>query len=86
MAFDGSALWLLTGRGKLVRVDWSSKTVLVSHDVNPFGISKVKGLAFGAGEFFVVDGEDPNLIHVLRFGTRAKIGWWRGGGESLSCG
>ena len=86
MAFDGSALWLLTGRKKLVRVEWSSKAVSASHDVHPFGISKAKGLGFGAGEFFVVDGNDPNLIHVLRFGRRAKIAWWRGGGQSLSCG
>jgi len=86
MAFDGRSLWLLTGREKLVRVDWSSKTVLESYDVLPFGIANAKGLAFGAGEFFVVDGNAPNLIHVLRFGTPGRRAWWRGGGPSLSCG
>jgi hypothetical protein len=86
MAFDGSALWLLTGRERLLRIDWGSKAVGVSYDVSPFGISKAKGLGFGGGELFVVDGNAPNLIHVLRFGTRARIAWWRGGGDSLSCG
>jgi hypothetical protein len=86
MAFDGSSLWLLSYRKKLVQVDWNSKAVVKSYDVAPFGISKAKGLGFGAGEFFVVDGDFPNLIHVLRFGTPAKIAWWRGGGRSLSCG
>ena len=86
MAFDGRSLWLLTSREKLVHVDWAAKEVVRSYDVTPFGISKPKGLAFGAGEFFVVDGDYPNLIHVLRFGTRGRLAWWRGGGPSLSCG
>ena len=86
MAFDGASLWLLTGRKQLVQVYWDSKAVIESYDIAPFGIGKAKGLAFGEGEFFVVDGDYPNLIHVLRFGTRAKISWWRGGGQSLSCG
>ena len=85
MAFDGSSLWLLTGRKKLVRVDWSAKAVMESYDVLPFGISRAKGLGFGAGEFFVVDGNAPNLIHVLRLGTPGRRAWWRGGGPSLSC-
>ena len=86
MAFDGSSLWLLTGREKLVHVEWSTKTVMESYDVLPFGVSQAKGLGFGAGEFFVVDGNAPNLIHVLRLGTTANKPWWRGGGPSLSCG
>ena len=86
MAFDGSSLWLLTARKKLVHVDWAAKAVTGSYDVAPFGISTAKGLGFGAGEFFVVDGDHPNLIHVLRFGTRGRLAWWRGGGPSLSCG
>jgi hypothetical protein len=86
MAFDGNSLWLLTGREELVQVDWNSKSVVKSYDVAPFGISKAKGLGFGEGEFFLVDGDYPNLIHVLRFGTPAKLAWWRGGGQSLSCG
>jgi hypothetical protein len=85
MAFDGRSLWLLTGREKLVRVDWESQAVVGSYDVAPFGISKTKGLAFGAGEFFVVDGNAPHYIHVLRFGIRGRKAWWRGGGPSLSC-
>ena len=86
MTFDGSSLWLLTGRKKLVHVDWAAKEVVGSYDVEPFEISKPKGLGFGAGEFFVVDGDPPNLIHVLRFGRRGRLAWWRGGGPSLSCG
>jgi hypothetical protein len=86
MAFDGSSLWLLTGREKLVHIDWAAKEVVGSYDVEPFGIANAKGLAFGAGEFFVVDGNAPNLIHVLRFGTPGRRAWWRGGGPSLSCG
>lgn len=86
MAFDGSSLWLLTGGKKLMQVDWESRTEVKRYDVAPFGISKPRGLGFGAGEFFVVDGNHPNLIHVLRFGTPAKLAWWRGGGPSLSCG
>jgi hypothetical protein len=86
MAFDGSSLWILTGGKELVQVDWSSKEVVGSYDIAPFGISKAKGLTFGEGEFFVVDGDPPNLIHVLRFGRRAGTAWWRGGGQSLSCG
>ena len=86
MAFDGRSLWLLTNREKLVHVDWAAKEVVGSYDVTPFGISRPKGLAFGAGEFFVVDGSHPNPIHVLRFGTRGRRAWWRGGGPSLSCG
>jgi hypothetical protein len=30
----------------------------------------------GRSEFFVVDGDHPNLIHVLRFGTPKKVAWW----------
>jgi hypothetical protein len=86
MAYDGSSLWLLTSGKKLMQIDWSSRTVVKVYDVAPFGISKAKGLGFGAGEFFVVDGDYPNLVHVLRFGTLAKLAWWRGGGQSLSCG
>ncbi len=85
MAFDSRSLWLLTGREKLVRVDWEAKAVMESYDVAVFGISKAKGLGFGAGELFVVDGNAPNFIHVLRFGTRGRKAWWRGGGPSLSC-
>ena len=73
-------------REKLVQVDWSSRATLSIHDLVPFDISKAKGLALGGGEFFVVDGDRPSLIQVLRFGRRAKIAWWRGGGLSLSCG
>jgi len=86
MAYDGSSLWLLTLRKKLVQVDWNAKQVVGSYDVAPFEIAGPKGLAFGAGEFFLVDGNDPHLIHVLRFGTRGRRAWWRGGGPSLSCG
>jgi hypothetical protein len=86
MAFDGSSLWLLTARKNLVRVDWNAKAVMESYDVAPFGISRAKGLGFGEGEFFVVDGSAPNLIHVLRLGTPGRMAWWRGGGPSLSCG
>jgi hypothetical protein len=86
MAFDGTSLWLLTDDKRLRQVDWKSRTLVKVYDVAPFGISKAKGLGFGAGEFFVVDGDYPNRIQVLRFGTPAKIAWWRGGGQSLSCG
>ena len=85
MAFDGRSLWLLTGREKLIHVDWEASAVVGSYDVAGFGISKAKGLGFGVGEFFVVDGNAPNLIHVLRFGTPGRKAWWRGGGPSLSC-
>jgi hypothetical protein len=86
MAFDGSSLWILTDRKRLLQVNWDTKAVVGNHDIAPFGISKAKGLGFGEGEFFIPDGDPPNLIHVLRFGTLAKISWWRGGGQSLSCG
>jgi hypothetical protein len=86
MAFDGRSLWVLTHGQKMVQVEWDSKAVVASYDVAPFEISEAKGLGFGAGEFFVVDGDAPNFIHVLRFGTRKKLGWWRGGGQSPSCG
>jgi hypothetical protein len=85
MAFDGSSLWLLSNQETLIHVDWEAKATMGSYDVAPFGITKAKGLGFGAGEFFVVDGNEPNLIHVLRFGTRGRKAWWRGGGPSLSC-
>jgi hypothetical protein len=85
MAFDGGSLWLLTSGKKLMQVDWSTRTAVDVYDVAPFGISKAKGLGFGAGEFVVVDGDYPNRVHVLRFGTPAKMAWWRGGGQSLSC-
>jgi hypothetical protein len=86
MAFDGGSLWLATAHDMLVRVDWKTKRVTERFDVRPFGVSAAKGLAFGAGEFFVVDGNAPNLIHVLRFGAPGRRAWWRGGGPSLSCG
>jgi hypothetical protein len=57
MAFDGSALWLLTGREKLVASSGARRRFRRAR--RPFGISKAKGLGFGAGEFFVVDGNDP---------------------------
>jgi hypothetical protein len=85
MAFDGSSLWLLTHIKKLVQIDWESKAALMTLDIAPFGISKAKGLGFGAGEFFVVEGDRPNPIHVLRFGAPAKTSWWRGG-EPHACG
>jgi hypothetical protein len=85
MAFDGRSLWLLTNRERLLRVDWEARAMLETYDVAIFEISKAKGLGFGAGEFFVVDGNAPNYIHVLRFGIRGRKAWWRGGGPSLSC-
>jgi hypothetical protein len=82
MATSGGFLWILTQDMKLAKVDWRSRQELEVYDLAPLGFSKVKGLAYGRGSFFVVEGDRPNPIQVLRFAqvqgmTRAAfLGGW----------
>lgn len=82
MASFGAYVWILTQNKQLAKVDWSQKQELESHDLGPIGFSKVKGLTYGRGSLYVVEGDRPNPIHVLRFGevkgtTRAAfLGGW----------
>lgn len=84
LASFGAYVWVLTQDMRLAKVDWSRKEQLEVHDLRPLGFSKVKGLAFGRGELFVVEGDPPNPVYVLDYGqvkgaTRATFmgGWPR---------
>jgi hypothetical protein len=63
-------------------VDWGAKKEVENHDLEPLGFSKVKGLTYGRGAFYVVEGDEPNPVQVLQFGevkgtTRAAfLGGW----------
>jgi hypothetical protein len=82
LAHAGPYLWILTQDMKLAMVDWAQKEERSVYDLQPLGFSKVKGLAYGRSSFFVVEGDAPNPVQVLRFGevqglTRATyLGGW----------
>ena len=66
LASFGAYLWILTTDNQLAKVDWSRKEEVERHDLTPIGFSRVKGLALGRGELFVVEGDHPNPVQVLR--------------------
>ncbi len=82
IASFGAYVWILTQNMQLAKVDWNRKQEAESHDLEPIGFSKVKGLTYGRGVFYVVEGDAPNSVEVLKFGevkgtTRAAfIGGW----------
>lgn len=85
-AHGGGSLWLLTANAKLVQLRWPDGVEEAVWDLAPFGISKPKGLAVGGEEIFVVDGNPPNPIHVLRFAAApgfSRASWL--GGWPSSC-
>jgi hypothetical protein len=67
LAWDRAWVWMLSADKVLSKIDWNARKELESWDLSAFGISKAKGLAVGPEEFFVVDGDAPNPIHVLGF-------------------
>lgn len=82
LASSGPYLWVLTQKKELSKVDWGEKQEVERHDLGPLGFSKVKGLTYGRGVFYVVEGDAPNPVQVLRFDevkgtTRAAfLGGW----------
>lgn len=65
----GGDVWMLTQQRILSRVRWDTKQEMASWDLSEFGLENARGLAFGDGEFFVVEGNFPNPVYVLRFAT-----------------
>lgn len=82
LASFGAYLWVLTSDMVLTKVDWRLGKDLDHWDLHRFGFRKVKGLTYGRGAFYVVEGDHPNPIKVLKFGqvqglTRAAfLGGW----------
>lgn len=86
MARQGKNVWILTQERMLVQVDWETRQEVTRHDLTAIGLDFAKGLAFGRGEFFVVEGNHPNPIYVLKFGRAS--GWGKAaflGGWPRSC-
>ena len=86
LARQGGSMWALTQDRMLVQVDWKTHQETARHDLSGIGLDMAKGLAFGRGEFFVVEGDHPNPIYVLNFGEAA--GWGKArflGGWPRSC-
>jgi hypothetical protein len=86
MARQGGSVWVLTQDRMLVQVDWKTREEIARHDLASIGLNMAKGLAFGRGEFFVVEGNHPNPIYVLKFGQAS--GWGKAsflGGWPRSC-
>lgn len=65
VGFDGTAMWILTQRRLLHKVQWSTKTLLVQYDLGPFSISTPKGLETIRDTIYVLEGDVPNPINVF---------------------
>lgn len=81
MAWTGADLWLLHQDRTLAKVDWKEWKEVQTWDMGTLGVKFPKGLTFGRAEFFLVDGDPPNPIHVLRFEVPPKMSRaaWLGG-------
>ena len=57
---DGADLFLTLNSERLVRIHWSTKTVVDgwTFDLTPFGVLDARGVAKAGGQFFVSDGYD----------------------------
>jgi hypothetical protein len=81
MAVAGASLWILTQDNTLAKIDWKERQEVESWNLGGIGLQMPKGLTFGRSEFFVVEGNHPNPIHVLRFATPpsfSRAGWLGG--------
>lgn len=67
LASTGAYLWVLTQDMEISKLDWDTKQEVERHDLGPIGFTKVKGLTYGRGAFYVVEGEHPNPVQVLKF-------------------
>ncbi len=74
MAPQGAYMWLLSTDNILSKVDWKEREEVETYDLSGQGLNTAKGLAYGRGEFFVVEGDAPNPIYVLRFATSPTMG------------
>jgi hypothetical protein len=56
----GADLFLTLNSERLVRIDWSTRTVVDgwTFDLTPFGVLDARGVAKAGGQFFVSDGYD----------------------------
>jgi hypothetical protein len=73
MVFQGPYLWLLSQDSILSKVDWRTREEVEKYDLSGQGLNTAKGLAYGRGEFYVVEGDAPNPIYVLRFATSPNM-------------
>lgn len=87
VGWDGTHVWLVTFDRILVQVDWRSREQVAAYELQPFGITRPKGLALAPGEFLIPEGNAPNPILALRFDTAptglVRAGW--AGGWPRSC-
>jgi hypothetical protein len=77
MAFDGSALWLLTGREKLVRVEWSSKAVSASHDVTPSDLRRRAWASARASSSSSTERSESSTFSAWKAGEDRVVARWR---------
>jgi hypothetical protein len=81
LAWTGADLWILHQDRTLAKVDWKEWKELQTWDTGGLGVQFPKGLAAGRAEFFLVEGNQPNPIYVLRFATPPRVSRaaWLGG-------
>jgi hypothetical protein len=73
LAWDRAHLWMLSSDRILSKIDWNERKEIGTWDLQHFGIGRAKGLAVAPEEFFVVDGNPPNPIHVFGFHRAPRI-------------
>ena len=69
LGYEAPYLWVLTDKKQIVKVDWDAKTDVGVWDVESVPGVKLglaKGLEAVSGELYVVDGDAPHKIFVLR--------------------
>jgi hypothetical protein len=69
LGYEGPNLWVLTAKKKLVKVDWEKKRELAVWDLATIpgvDLGVPKGLQVVSGEAYIVDGDSPHKIFVLR--------------------
>jgi len=81
LAWTGPDLWVLHQDRTLAKVNWKEWKELQTWDMGTLGVEFPKGLTFGRAEFFLVEGEHPNPVHVLHFAQppRTSRAAWLGG-------
>ncbi|NIR38427.1 MAG: hypothetical protein GWN71_01545 [Gammaproteobacteria bacterium] len=66
MSFDGTSMWILTVNRVLHQVEWASRTEVATFDLASFGFSLPRGLAVVQDTVYILEGDIPNPIYVLR--------------------
>jgi hypothetical protein len=69
LAYESPYLWVLTSKKRIVKVNWKARSDVAVWDmaaVSGLKLRMAKGLQVVSGDFFVVDGDPPHKISVLR--------------------